>query len=132
MHGTTGYNCDQCKELYYRNTSVSLSDVRACVGRKFSFFREFLVLDILQDISCFYYISVTACDCFMAGVTSNGSCLQKSTDDQEAGQCFCKPDVIGRKCDKCKFGYFGIQTGNCSGKCLFVLTIFLVPQGKYY
>lgn len=86
LHGTTGYNCDQCKELYYRNTSVSLSDVRACV----------------------------ACDCFMAGVTSNGSCLQKSTDDQEAGQCFCKPDVIGRKCDKCKFGYFGIQTGNCS------------------
>lgn len=39
---------------------------------------------------------------------------------QFGGQCPCKPNVIGRKCDACKSGYFGFpncQPCNCPSRC---------------
>ncbi|XP_029679159.1 laminin subunit alpha-1-like [Formica exsecta] len=34
-----------------------------------------------------------------------------STCDIVSGQCQCKPQVIGRQCDECKIGYWGLTTG---------------------
>ena len=49
--------------------------------------------------------------------------------NQLGGQCFCKENIIGRQCDRCKAGYFGFP--DCRGELviLFQLGIlsFLAP-----
>eukprot|EP00111_Clytia_hemisphaerica_P003965 TCONS_00011362-protein len=87
-NGTTGYHCERCDDFHYRNISLPINDERVCI----------------------------ACDCFLPGTTNNGKCLQNSTINQAAGQCPCKPNVFGMRCDECKDGYFGLRLspdGNC-------------------
>jgi len=36
------------------------------------------------------------------------------------GDCKCRPNVVGKNCDKCRTGYYGFP--NCKGKSLFFLT----------
>ncbi|XP_070555377.1 laminin subunit alpha-like [Ptychodera flava] len=54
------------------------------------------------------------CECSFTGSTSF-SC------EEFGGQCACKPNIIGRKCDRCKTGYYGFpdcQPCNCvTGIC---------------
>lgn len=52
----------------------------------------------------------------MEGILNNGSCSQ---DNATIGQCLCKKNVTGRRCDKCKDEYYGYSNkplGNCQGK----------------
>ena len=44
------------------------------------------------------YVSFTECNCNVDGTES---CIK------ETGQCICKPNVVGEKCDACKDGYYG-------------------------
>ena len=47
------------------------------------------------------------CDCDNTGSVS-GIC------NQRGGQCDCKPNVVGRKCDRCAVGTFGFGPQGCS------------------
>jgi len=89
--------------------------------------RRYVIWLICQD--GFYPDSLTAtclpCDCSDEGSVSS-SC---ETD----GQCSCKEGVTGKKCDRCKVGYWGYSDTGCSGeydtvwvsKCLFLLMCVL-------
>ena len=57
-----------------------------------------------------------ACDCLIEGSTS-------TICDKKTGQCQCKPNVVGLKCDKCPGVWQEISNG-CSGK-LFIYVFFL-------
>jgi len=47
------------------------------------------------------------CDCDLSG-SYNNSC------DSITGQCPCKPNVVGRTCNKCALNYYGIaSTSGC-------------------
>eukprot|EP00794_Sanderia_malayensis_P015666 gene15666-17246_t len=80
-HNTTGLSCDQCKEKFYRNLSLPVNNIKACLP----------------------------CDCFQPGITNNGSCVQNATlSPLPIGQCLCKGNFRGRKCDSCEAGFYGI------------------------
>ena len=36
--------------------------------------------------------------------------------DKYCGQCPCKANVAGRKCDRCAIGFYGFNTEGCLGK----------------
>lgn len=60
------------------------------------------------------------CNCALLGVTNNGSCSQ---DLATIGQCECKDNVTGRRCDRCEDTYYGYQNspeGNCVGTSTLV------------
>ena len=60
-----------------------------------------------------------ACNCYLPGVKNDGSCTQNATGIDKIGQCLCKDNVSGRRCNQCAANYYGIVTnpvGLCEGK----------------
>lgn len=64
---------------------------------------------------------MTACDCDPTGSLDEGMCDSR-TDTLSglvAGRCHCKKNVDGRRCDRCKNGFWNFQAENpdgCEGK----------------
>ena len=57
-----------------------------------------------------------ACDCDTRGITDSGNCTQNEGAGGEiVGQCFCKSNVIGLKCDTCRASFFGLSADNPDG-----------------
>ena len=57
----------------------------------------------------------SSCDCDAQGTVSSGL-SEKLTCESVGGQCPCKPGVFGRRCDRCKTGYYGFGSEGCKGK----------------
>ncbi|KAM4691986.1 laminin subunit alpha-5 [Rhinophrynus dorsalis] len=56
-----------------------------------------------QTFGCHPLIGCEECDCSQTG-------LQNATQpacDVETGQCTCKPNIMGRRCEKCAPGFYG-------------------------
>lgn len=51
-----------------------------------------------------------ACNCNSAGSLEENC-------NQTTGQCLCAENVTGRTCNKCRVGYWGLQTQNQCMKC---------------
>ncbi|XP_045894612.1 laminin subunit beta-4 [Micropterus dolomieu] len=49
------------------------------------------------------------CDCDPAGSQGGGLC------DALTGQCVCKENVEGRRCDRCKYGFFSLRQDDPAG-----------------
>ena len=60
-------------------------------------------------MTLFLCLFVADCDCDPTGAIS-------SVCDPQGGQCQCKPNVIGRRCDQCAPGTFGFGPQGCSGE----------------
>lgn len=62
-------------------------------------------------VSLFY---LTACDCDPTGTRRdvNGTLIC----DSVGGQCQCKENVMGQRCDRCAPGSYGFGSQGCSGK----------------
>ena len=59
--------------------------------------------------SClFLSLSLVDCECDPIGSIS-------SICDEFGGQCECRPNVIGRRCDQCAPGTYGFGPSGCSG-----------------
>lgn len=58
----------------------------------------------MEDGSC------QSCNCEQQGIESDGC-------DAKTGQCYCKPGVVGKRCDKCELPRTFLQNGRCECKC---------------
>ncbi|XP_070542660.1 laminin subunit alpha-like isoform X2 [Ptychodera flava] len=99
-NNTAGYNCEKCREFYYRPIDKVQTDEDAC----------------------------QSCDCFLPGTREDlnigllrGHCVMNNETQRPAGMmpgdCFCKVNVQGNKCDECKDGFYDLSATHVSG-CL--------------
>lgn len=89
QHNTIGPKCDKCKPLHYQDPSKSISDPDVC----------------------------KPCDCDPVGSVGRGECQMEDKPSQNlrAGQCICKENVEGTRCDHCKTGFHNLRQDNPSG-----------------
>ncbi|XP_035110000.1 laminin subunit beta-4 [Callithrix jacchus] len=83
QHNTEGQHCDRCRPLFYRDPLKAISDPYACIP----------------------------CECDPDGTISGGICVSHSDPalGSVAGQCLCKENVKGAKCDQCKPNHYGLS-----------------------
>ena len=83
-----GANCETCRFGFLRPSDRSPSDPSPC----------------------------EACGCHPAGITDEGDCVKdQGSGGQILGQCFCKSNVIGLKCDTCRPGFSNLSVTNPLG-----------------
>ena len=92
LHHTTGINCKTCEPFYYNPKNISMLSNKAC----------------------------RTCNCSPAGSRKEPQyefldCLKSDSFGMVAGDCFCKANVIGNKCQSCRIGYFNISANNVDG-----------------
>lgn len=65
----------------------------------------------------FLILSRTACDCDPRGSTDDGICDSHTDPGNglESGRCHCKPNVDGRRCDRCKEGFWNFDENSPEG-----------------
>ncbi|XP_070280772.1 laminin subunit beta-4 [Myotis yumanensis] len=83
QHNTEGQHCHRCRPLFYRDPLKAVSDPYACLP----------------------------CECDPDGTISGGICESHSDPalGSVAGQCLCKENVEGAKCDQCKPNHYGLS-----------------------
>nr|XP_033781668.1 laminin subunit beta-4-like isoform X2 [Geotrypetes seraphini] len=89
QHNTMGRNCQFCKLFYYHNPRADIRAETACIP----------------------------CHCDPEGSLHGGVC-DTHTDvnmGMIAGQCRCKVNVKGERCDSCKDGFYGLSRSDPVG-----------------
>ncbi|XP_046984371.1 laminin subunit beta-1 isoform X1 [Schistocerca americana] len=89
QHNTQGRNCEQCRDFYYHDPERDITDPEAC----------------------------QPCDCDPSGSLDEGICDSRTdiANGLESGRCHCKANVDGRRCDRCKNGYWNFDEENPDG-----------------
>lgn len=66
-------------------------------------------LNFQHSNNCLHLHYPPACQCNPQG-SQSGEC------DKVGGQCLCKPNVMGRRCDQCAPGTYGFGGNGCTGE----------------
>ncbi|KAH9524560.1 Usherin [Bulinus truncatus] len=95
-NNTAGINCEKCADNYYRPSDRVQTAEDACIP----------------------------CQCNISGSTLNPDtnlvdCVMNNDitlpTGKLPGDCFCKKNVVGSKCDTCKSGFYNLQQSNPLG-----------------
>ncbi|XP_017587806.1 PREDICTED: LOW QUALITY PROTEIN: laminin subunit beta-2-like [Corvus brachyrhynchos] len=121
-HHTQGLNCERCEDFYqdlpWRPAEGSSTNAcrRECscwhwLPAHLPFYYRHPRSDIRSPTAC------APCDCDPAGSLDGGAC-DGHTDvalGMIAGQCRCKENVAGPRCDRCQHGAYGLSHGDPQG-----------------
>lgn len=69
--------------------------------------------------------NLIACNC-----NPTGSVSKKC--EEFGGYCQCKPNIVGRQCDKCAPGTYGFGPEGCKGEQIDLLLTFIVSEYLYF
>jgi len=72
---------------------------------------------------------VSACDCDPRGSLDDGACDSRTdvANGLESGRCHCKVNVDGRRCDRCKNGFWNFDGQNPEGcECTYRLPLSFI------
>ncbi|XP_046546823.1 laminin subunit beta-1-like isoform X2 [Haliotis rubra] len=90
LHNTTGMMCEECLDTFYPNVALPLNDTNVC----------------------------PPCDCERDGLLNPADTkCQKNRTQPNIGQCTCKANVTGRRCDQCQPQYYGLLLAESPGTC---------------
>ncbi|XP_003474286.2 usherin isoform X2 [Cavia porcellus] len=135
QHHTAGRNCELCEDYFFRQVGADPSAVDICkpchcdgAGTRNG---SLLCDQIGGRCNCKRHVSGRQCNQCHAGFYSlqeldpDGcrpcSCNTSGTADGDitchpnSGQCKCKANVIGLRCDHCNFGFKFLQSSNNEG-----------------
>lgn len=110
LFGTAGIHCERCLPGYRRNikadptitTSTAVTTEPGIAAELTTYARG------CQPCYCDPRGSLAMPYSGVAGGDGLGLC------DEETGQCPCKPGVGGLRCDRCREGFFGFESGRVS------------------
>ncbi|XP_048212729.1 usherin [Perognathus longimembris pacificus] len=125
QHNTSGRNCELCKDYFFRESGAdpSAMDVcKACDCDKAGTRRGSLLCEkIGGQCNCKRHVSGRECNqcqngfynlqeldpdgCSPCNCNTSGTVDGDITCHQNSGQCKCKANVIGLRCDQCNFGF---------------------------
>uniref|UniRef100_A0A8C9BFN6 Usherin n=1 Tax=Phocoena sinus TaxID=42100 RepID=A0A8C9BFN6_PHOSS len=133
-HNTTGRNCELCKDYFFRQVGADPSAIDVCkpcdcdkVGTKNN---SFLCDQIGGQCNCKRHVSGRQCNqcqngfynlqewdpdgCIPCNCNASGTVDGDITCHPNSGQCKCKANVIGLRCDHCD-GFKFLQSVNDDG-----------------
>ncbi|KMQ87955.1 laminin subunit beta-1 [Lasius niger] len=88
-HNTKGLNCENCEDFY--------NDLpwKPAVGKQTN----------------------ASCDCDLGSSLDDGICDSRTDplSGNESGRCHCKANVEGRRCDRCKNGFWNFEPDSLEG-----------------
>uniref|UniRef100_A0A8C0V279 Usherin n=1 Tax=Cyanistes caeruleus TaxID=156563 RepID=A0A8C0V279_CYACU len=135
QHNTAGMNCELCKDFHYRQAGADLSAIDVCkpcdcnaTGTKN---KSLLCDNIGGQCNCKRHVSGRQCNqcqegfyslqqsnpdgCSPCNCNTSGTVNGDITCHQNSGQCKCKANVIGLRCDSCNFGFKALRYSNEDG-----------------
>ena len=62
------------------------------------------------------FILSVACSCYPPGTNERARQDGALTCDERSGQCPCKRQVVGKRCDACEDGFWNIDSGRGQSK----------------
>ncbi|KAK2821103.1 hypothetical protein Q7C36_020446 [Tachysurus vachellii] len=127
-HHTTGTHCENCSNNYYRNPRSSMQRPDAClrcqcdsagseVRRQCDEVTgKCLCKKNVEGAQCdrckpehYGLSSLNSLGCSKCSCSALGSL--HSVCDAVTGQCVCRPNVVGRSCDRCAEGFWNLSSG---------------------
>lgn len=114
QHNTQGQHCEECMPFFYRDPNEDIRSPYVCRRTYYQTNEIFL----FRKFNFFHYLFCSVeCDCDPRGALDEGIC-DSLTDEEnaiEAGACHCKSNVVGRRCDTCKDGFWNLDVNNPEG-----------------
>ncbi|XP_054836950.1 laminin subunit beta-3 [Eublepharis macularius] len=134
QHNTAGRNCEHCKTYFFRNRRYDLSHPEACLPCECDpdgtvpgsscdpMSGRCVCKDNVQGDRCHLckpgftqLVGSNPQGCRDCACNILGS--RKMPCDDETGRCFCLPNVVGDKCDKCAVNHWKIASGEGCQPC---------------
>ncbi|XP_028616049.1 usherin isoform X2 [Grammomys surdaster] len=135
QHHTTGRNCESCQDYFYRPFGVDPAALDVCkrcdcnragtrngsllcdpVGGQCDCKRHVSGRQCLRCQDGFYDLQALDPDgCRPCNCNPSGTVDGDITCHQNSGQCSCKANVIGLRCNRCNFGFKFLQSFNGDG-----------------